>query len=634
MAKQKTVSVTASKRRIVWEGTQVPGFPRSLADFRRFAESAAASGATHVALNEIPKSRWQRNDPRDPHPEWEYWTVWSRPHIGVFKLAQLPELAAWIPQDEVAQNMALMEARCAVLRKLGLRALIEAHEPMWLPEGAYEAHPHWRGPEVQHPSISRVSYHSPCLDQPEVLAMYRKGMAQICRRLPEVDCYTMLTNDSSAGICWAHTYPGKNGPRACRNVPLIDRVIGFLDTLQAGAADAGRELTVNLFNAGFWIDGQARYRMPLKTGQCLDGMDRDDQALISGSGSNNWFGGYVYPALGIPKPLSFLDEVEKAVAGPAQYVSVSVGNSEALLTDVYRAFRDTPSRGLPSRLAILRRVAADRVGEENAETLVDIWADIERASDTARYCIRGSPMMIIGPLMTRWTIMPLVPDVYGLSAEETRYFQVGRLAKTEIEALDYDYSLGRREERGESGVQHVLLEMQLAVNRLEAAAAAAERLAAKIAKPSAAQELLDLARRIKVLASLHLTCKNFTAYTYILATRGADDGFAVVRDVYNSTGTPSVNLGRWELCSIARDEMDNALALANLLEASPAPLLPLAPTAAEEDGLNFAPNLVEQLRKKVSIMLKHWPEYNALYAYPSSPETKTRPPRLEQNQPG
>jgi len=29
-------------------------------------------------------------------------------------------------------------------------------------------------------------------------------------------------------------------------------------------------------------------------------------------------------------------------------------------------------------------------------------------------------------------------------------------------------------------------------------------------------------------------------------------------------------------------------------------------------------------------MLKHWPEYNALYPYPGSPETKTRAARLEQ----
>jgi hypothetical protein len=222
--------------------------------------------------------------------------------------------------------------------------------------------------------------------------------------------------------------------------------------------------------------------------------------------------------------------------------------------------------------------------------------------------------------------MPLVPDVYALSEEETTYFTRGRLAKTDIEALDYCYALGRRDERGEAGVNHLLLEMQLAVNRLEAAAGAAERLAEQLDSPPAAQELRDLARRVKTLASLHLTCKNFVAYAYVLASRGAHEGVATYRDVYNATGTASLNLGRWELCAIAREEMDNALALADLLEESAEPILAMAPTAEEEDGLAFSPHLVEQLRKKVRIMLKHWPEYNALYPYPGSPQTPTRPP--------
>jgi len=42
-------------------------------------------------------------------------------------------------------------------------------------------------------------------------------------------------------------------------------------------------------------------------------------------------------------------------------------------------------------------------------------------------------------------------------------------------------------------VQHVLLEMQMAVNRLRAAAKAAEAMADRAAKPEAASELRDLA---------------------------------------------------------------------------------------------------------------------------------------------
>ncbi len=611
----------AAKRMIVWEGTQVAGILPSMDEFRVFAERAATAGATHVSLNTIPKSSWQRGDARDPHPEWEYWTVWSRHAIGLFKLVLPPALAEWIPQAEVDHNLELISAQCAILREFGLRVVLEGHEPMWWPEGAFRAHPHWRGPEVQHPGISRVSYHSPCLDQPEVLALYRDAMAELCRRIPEIDAYSMLTNDSSAGLCWAHTYPGKNGPRACRKNPLTDRVMGFLDALQDGARAAGCEISVNMMNCGFWIDGHGHYRDGLKPGQYIDGADHRNRVRMSGTGSNSWFGGYSYPVLGIPKVFAFLEELERASAAETEGLGVSVANSELLLTDVFAAFRNAPTCGPASRMALLREVAAARVGDAHAETLLEIWQAIEKATDMVRYVLRGSPMMIVGPLMSRWIIMPLVPDIYALSDEETAYFTRGRLAKTEVEALDYTQLMGRLEPRDETGVNHARLEYLLAIDRLEAAAASAEGLAKEV--PNAAAELIDLARRLKTLASVYLTTKNFIEYTYRLQTCETDEEHLVVQDVYSMGG--GMNRGRWYLCTLARDEMDNALALADLLDESPTPLLAMAPDADGEDGLAFAPNLAEQLRKKAAIMLDHWKEYNALYPPPGSSDEQTRP---------
>jgi len=622
----------AVKRMLVWETTRVPGFPLPADDLRRSAERAVAAGATHFALSTLPKSSWQRGDARDPHPEWDYWTVWSRPAVGLFKLVLPPALEPWIPRAEVERNLALLEAQCAILREFGLRVTIDGHEPMWWPEGAFRAHPEWRGPEVQHPGISRVPYHSPCLDQPEVLAMYRSAMTELCRRLPDLDAYNMLTNDSSAGLCWAHTYPGKNGPRGCRKIPLIDRVTGLFDALQAGARDAGREIVVNMSNCGFWIDGHGHYRASLHAGQYIDGVDREDRARISGSGSNNFFGGYTYPVLGIPKVLSFLEEIERAFDGDAQGVSIGVSNSERLLTEVLIAFQQTPSTGPASRMDILRRVAIARVGAEHAETLLEIWMAIEKATAQVHYVLRGSPMMIVGPLMSRWVIMPLVPDVYSLTAEETAYFQRGRLAKTETEALDYKVCMGWDESRDKLGVNHARLEYLLAIDKLEAAASSADTLAGKIAIPETVVELRNLARSMRVLASLYLTTKNFIEYAYRLSTCGTDDEHFVLQDIFSMGG--GMNEGRWFLCALARDEMDNALALAKLIEEAPEPVLAMAPTAEEEDGFLFAPNLVEQLRKKVEIMLNHWPEYNALYPPPGSPTSRTRPVGMTPEQVG
>ena len=49
-------------------------------------------------------------------------------------------------------------------------------------------------------------------------------------------------------------------------------------------------------------------------------IDREERLRAGGSGSNNWFGGYMYPVLGVPKVPAFIAEVEQALAGDAEPV--------------------------------------------------------------------------------------------------------------------------------------------------------------------------------------------------------------------------------------------------------------------------------------------------------------------------
>ena len=112
------------------------------------------------------------------------------------------------------------------------------------------------------------------------------------------------------------------------------------------------------------------------------------------------------------------------------------------------------------------------------------------------------------------------------------------------------------------------------------------------------------------------TCKNFVDYEEVLATRGSRDEDVVFRDPNYGTGV--INRGSYELRLIARSEMDNAHALARLVDTAPAPVLPVGPTAADEDSFTFAPNVADQLRLKARIMMNHWPDYADLY--PALPE--------------
>ena len=68
-----------------------------------------------------------------------------------------------------------------------------------------------------------------------------------------------------------------------------------------------------------------------------------------------------------------------------------------------------------------------------------------------------------------------------------------------------------------------------------------------------------------------------------------------------------------EIQNITRHDVDNTLELANLLESGKEVLVLTAPTAAEEDIFLLGPDLVQQLRKKAAITLKHQLELYRLF---------------------
>ena len=64
---------------------------------------------------------------------------------------------------------------------------------------------------------------------------------------------------------------------------------------------------------------------------------------------------------------------------------------------------------------------------------------------------------------------------------------------------------------------------------------------------------------------------------------------------------------------IARREIDNSNALIALLQSHKAPLIDLAKTSGEENIRVLGPDLVDQLRKRVKIMIAHWQDYERLF---------------------
>ncbi|MBU4367002.1 MAG: hypothetical protein KKF10_07690 [Verrucomicrobia bacterium] len=595
---------------IVWDSMENPEICKNAAAFREFARQAAAMGATHIAISQIPPSTWQHPDKRDPFPQWDEWPVWSRRSVGLFKLVLPPQLKSFLPEEESRRNIAIMKERCSILKSLGLRAVIDSHEPMWLPEAVFQKHPEWRGAQVECMPLARLPYFSPCVDNPEVLDMYRSAMAKLCRQLPELDVFTMFGNDSSCGYCWAHTYPGENGPETCRDISVTDRLVKFMSALQDGAREAGSKLTVTVSNSRLYLDNNQHYHLGLKEGQYIDEKDRNGNPFAVSVASNSWFADGVFPVLGIPKAEKFVKELEKAEKSKCERMRISFGSVFPLLKEIYREFQKTPSKGPVSRMELLHRVAAKQVGEEHAEELLQAWIGIESAIERYRFCLRGAPLMIVGPLMMRWVTMPLIPDMSLLTEKERNVFQHGRVARNETEALRLTNTLGHPGITGEAAVDNARLVMHTAREEIRSAVVIVEGVAAKIRSKTAAGNLTSLVKSLKALSSILLTCRNVIEYEHTLSIRNRCDEEVWYRDQYN---TGALNRGSYELRLSARSEMDNALALAKLLESSSDPILITAPSAKREDSLTFGLGLIKELRRKAEIMMKYWPLYNQLY---------------------
>ena len=211
------------------------GIPSPWLTSRAFARRARQSGATHVVITaeDLPWAMWQMDTPGDPYP------AWAVSNVGLLKVSIPEALQPFLPKDYSDTVMGLLRSRCEVLRKLGLKAAFTTFEPQILPERVYDAHPLWRGPQVDHPLRSRVPRFAPSIDNPEVLALYRESIRKLLTVCPEIEILSLHTNDSGSGMSWSGgLYQGPNGSSLTRDRKMHQRYRDFFEALQSGASDA------------------------------------------------------------------------------------------------------------------------------------------------------------------------------------------------------------------------------------------------------------------------------------------------------------------------------------------------------------------------------------------------------------
>lgn len=603
-----------------------PADQDALAAFERKAILAKRLGATHVPLTDgLPTAQWQFQPAGDPYPAWFI----QRPDF--FKLFPAPEVAPFVDMNYGRRIATLLEERCRILRKLGLKAHWAANIPQVMPEAFFTAHPELRGPRVDQPNRSRTARFSMCVDRPETLRLYTEAMKNLLAHCPEIESFSFLTQDSGSGFCWVPAlYPGLNGNSDCRDRPMADRIASFLIALKDAAKAAGHDVTISLnpITPRQWMIPSFSpeqldaivHRLP--RGVAVSGREGPDGRRFQRlGGSDAYAHGSFYPVVGIAVPdLGWLRAARRpdtAPAGdePARRL-ISLRPEEAVMEFNARLYEATKA-GLHGNaaegLAALRAFAAGEAGEAGADRLLEAWFLLDDA-DRGLSALDFGDMLQFGHVLNRWINRPMVPFPAELSAADKAYYRPFLFqAKDEEQA---DNLVDIQAMRMYEGYGARLLFQRVIETVVPNVEGARQRIlkVRDLAADGAAKARWDLfARRLEAVTCLLHSADHMVAYQAQLDRVKA---LAVKPEPNPVLGTQS-SWDRTDLMDYARKEIDNTAHLLRLLQDSKEPILDLADEPGEETIMRLGPDLPAQLKRKIDIMNAHWMDYDRLFTKPN-----------------
>lgn len=595
---------------------------RALAEFEHKAALAQQLGATHVPITDgLPPATWQFVPADDPYPAWYI----ERPDF--LKLFPPADVKPYVDTQYAGRVASILEERCRILRRLGLKAHWASNIPQVMPEAFFTAHPELRGPRVDQPNRSRTARFVMCVDRPETLRLYAAALTSLLTHCPEIESFAFLTQDSGSGFCWVPSlYPGLNGNSECRERPVSDRVASFLTTLHDAAVRAGHpvEISLNPITPRQWMVPSFAPEVldaivhKIPAGVAVQGREGPAGApFVAIGGSDAYVRSAFYPVVDILVPdFRWLHGGSMSVTSRAGRRLISLRADEATMVlnaRVHDALASAASGAVVDRLAALRALAAKEAGEDHADDLLRIWLlldDANRRLDALNF----GDMLQFGHVLNRWINRPFVPFPAELSPDQTQYYRRFLFqAKGAEQANDLVDIQAMRMYEGYGPRLLFQRVIELTVPDITAAMADAERIgsATQDARQRAGWELLR--RRLDAVVCLLRTADHAVAYQAQL-----DRVRALGRQP-----EPNPPLGaesswdRTDLMRIAREEIDNTAHLKRLLESSDQPILDLAPVPQEETIMRLGPALAQQLQLKIDLMNAHWGDYDRLFTKPN-----------------
>ncbi|OPZ30036.1 MAG: hypothetical protein BWZ02_00866 [Lentisphaerae bacterium ADurb.BinA184] len=277
------------------------------------------------------------------------------------------------------------------------------------------------------------------------------------------------------------------------------------------------------------------------------------------------------------------------------------------------AYLAAPGQGSVKRAELALATAERLAGQAGAETLVGVWEQVSRAQQAiGQVRQKGfSHPFLACTMVARWLVRPLVPRPDQLTRQETAHYRDVMFA-TEANRDNPSFSLvaGKGVFRGESVTWMARWSLFEASQGLRAARGTVLGLAERAEDEAARVRMRLYAARIGVLACLAETVKNTIMYQYALDTAGQPQYGPNMMDYDDNI---VYDMRTLNLRKIAREELDNIGLLVELIEAAPGKAIAYASAPDEENPFMYGPDLVAQLRRKMTIMMDHWQDYERLY---------------------
>jgi hypothetical protein len=612
----KKANKLLGKRELVFALSQGQGESFNPERFRRLVKTAAQYGATHIHVGYIPfqYGNWVLPDNIDPYASW------CNCVPSIFRVCPPKALQRWVPMKEAQRCRRIIRAQLEIMRPYGLKGTTYSVEPMWLPEGVYREHPAWRGAQCELGRIALRPYFTPNIDHPEVLELYKSAMKEYVTLFPEIDEFDFMSNDSGAGISWTpNIYPGMNGPANCRRRDGGERIANWLKAMQDGAAEARRHIRVHVHASGFSPELLASTRAKLRDGLCINYVTHDNESWqVAGSGLSSQLWTSIYPAMNLSHPGHFLAGLQSVYRDPDERggrASVSTSYVDLPLAEMLLdLYLENPGPGLMHRNRLLVKAAEQLTGSaDSAESLMAVWDQVDKAQH-AILQIRQKGFGLVVPfccVSMRWLTRPLVPAPDKLTEAETAHYR--RFVFSPGDQKDnpnFGYVLGKGVFSGESVMWMSRWCLQEAIDTLQGAQAGAMAIAAKAKDKERAAALRLYAARIGVLACMAATVQHTIMYQYALDI-AVQPMFGPNPMDYDDNMI--LDHRSYSMRKIAREELDNVAELIRLIQSQRADVIQHATKPAEENVFMLGPNPVKDLKRKMEIMLDHWPDYERLY---------------------